>query len=155
MSSKFDKERLKRHSETLPTELLASIKTRTKKPQKKRVKCGTLSSIFVLQSHSGACEPKCPTRLQHLQAVPLWALVAVCSWKGDNREAGPMYNLRRITYTFEDFENILVFNQKPCQWEHQRWTVRRANTVQLLLEWKSGSALIFIWWGDVKSTKLI
>lgn len=34
------------------------------------------------------------------------------------------------------FVFVFFLNQRPCQRGHQRWTVRRANTVQLLLEWK-------------------
>lgn len=84
--------------------------------------------------------------LFHCGIASRWALVAACSLRGDNQEAGPMWSPRRITDTFEGFENIFIFYQRPCQRGHQRWTVRRANTVQLLLEWKT--KVVLLWYSE-------
>lgn len=48
-------------------------------------------------------------RLCHCGIDSRWALVAACSLKADNQEAGPMWSPRRITDTFEGFENIFYF----------------------------------------------
>lgn len=115
-----------------------------KKKKKKRDKCGTLSLIVTASQHCARANVSDTSdRLCHCGIDKRWALVAACSSRGDNQEAGPMWSPRRVTDTFE---NILVFlNQRPCQRGHQRWTVRRANTVQLLLEWKK---VVLLWYSE-------